>query len=165
MSLTVLFFEGFILFFWQPPLIPTKGSSAGKESACTEGDPWFDSWVRKIPWRRDRLPLQYSWASLVGQLVKNPPAVQETWAGSLGSGRPPGGRAWQPLPEFLPGKSHGQRGLVSNSRWGVRESDTTEAAEHARTLLINSTAMNTPRYAIPRDFPGGSAVKKSACQC
>ena len=29
-------------------------------------------------------PLQYSWASLVAQLVKNPPAMQETWAGSLG---------------------------------------------------------------------------------
>ena len=29
-------------------------------------------------------PLQYSWASLVVQLVKNPPAVQETWVLSLG---------------------------------------------------------------------------------
>ena len=29
-------------------------------------------------------PLQYSWASLVAQLVKNPPAMQETWDGSLG---------------------------------------------------------------------------------
>ena len=29
-------------------------------------------------------PLQYSWASLVSQLVKNPPAVQETWIRSLG---------------------------------------------------------------------------------
>ena len=29
-------------------------------------------------------PLQYSWASLVAQLVKNPPAVQETWVRSLG---------------------------------------------------------------------------------
>ena len=28
--------------------------------------------------------LQYSWASLVDQLVKNPPAMQETWAQSLG---------------------------------------------------------------------------------
>ena len=28
--------------------------------------------------------LQYSWASLVAQLVKNPPAMQETWAQSLG---------------------------------------------------------------------------------
>ena len=29
-------------------------------------------------------PLQYSWASLVAQLVKNPPATQETWVQSLG---------------------------------------------------------------------------------
>ena len=29
-------------------------------------------------------PLQYSWASLVVQLVKNPPAMWETWVGSLG---------------------------------------------------------------------------------
>ena len=29
-------------------------------------------------------PLQYSWASLVTQLVKNPPAIQKTWARSLG---------------------------------------------------------------------------------
>ena len=31
-------------------------SSAGKESACNAGDPQFDSWDQKIPWRRDRLP-------------------------------------------------------------------------------------------------------------
>ena len=29
-------------------------------------------------------PLQYSWTSLVAQLVKNPPAMQETWVRSLG---------------------------------------------------------------------------------
>ena len=29
-------------------------------------------------------PLQYSWASLVAQMVKNSPAVQETWVQSLG---------------------------------------------------------------------------------
>ena len=29
-------------------------------------------------------PLQYSWASLVAQLVKNPPAMWETWVSSLG---------------------------------------------------------------------------------
>ena len=28
-------------------------------------------------------PLQYSWASLVAQLVKNLPAMRETWVGSL----------------------------------------------------------------------------------
>ena len=29
-------------------------------------------------------PIQYSWASLVAQTVKNPPAMQETWVRSLG---------------------------------------------------------------------------------
>ena len=32
------------------------GSSDGKESTCSAGDPGFDSWVRKIPWRRDWQP-------------------------------------------------------------------------------------------------------------
>ena len=33
-------------------------------------------------------PLQYSWASLVVQLVKNPPAMWETWVRSLGQEDP-----------------------------------------------------------------------------
>ena len=53
-------------------------------SPSKAGEPRFNSWVGKIRWRRERLPLQYSWASLVAQLVKNPPVVQETWVRSLG---------------------------------------------------------------------------------
>ena len=49
-------------------------------------------------------PLQYSWASLVAQLVKNLPAMQETWVQSLG---------WEdPL----------ERGMATHSRilaWGI----------------------------------------------
>ena len=33
-------------------------------------------------------PIQYSWASLVAQTVKNPPTMQETWVRSLGSEDP-----------------------------------------------------------------------------
>ena len=33
---------------------------------------------------------------------------------------------WQPTPVFLPGESHGQRGLVGYSSWGHKESDVTE---------------------------------------
>ena len=46
--------------------------------------PQFNAWVRKMPWRRERLPSPYSWPSLVAQLVKNPPAMRETWVLSLG---------------------------------------------------------------------------------
>ena len=95
-----------------------------KENRLQCRRPRFNSWVRKIPWRRDRLPtpvflgfpcgsdgkestcnagdpcstpgsgrsagegkgypLQYSWASLVAQLVNNLPAMWETWVQSLG---------------------------------------------------------------------------------
>ena len=34
-------------------------------------------------------------------------------------------RKRQPIPVFLPGKSHGQRSLVGYSPWGHKESDTT----------------------------------------
>ena len=44
----------------------------------------MDSWVGKIHWRRNRLPTPGFLASLVAQLVKNPPAMWETWVQSLG---------------------------------------------------------------------------------
>ena len=42
---------------------------------------WVIKWNYKMEWR---YPLQYSWASLVTQLVKNLPAMRETWVRSLG---------------------------------------------------------------------------------
>ena len=104
------------------------GVSGGKESTCQSRRHRFNTWVGKIPWRREWLPtlvflpgefhgqrslvgyrpwchkgldmaipglgsspgeaigypLQYSWASLVAQMVKNPPAMLETWIPSLG---------------------------------------------------------------------------------
>ena len=38
----------------------------------------------KVPGERIGYPFQYSWASLVAQTEKNPPAMQETWVRSLG---------------------------------------------------------------------------------
>ena len=38
-----------------------------------------NSWVGEIHWRSIGDPLQYSWASLVAQLVKILSAMQETW--------------------------------------------------------------------------------------
>ena len=60
------------------------GSSAGKESACNAGDPSSIPGLARYPGERIGHPLQYSWASLVAQLVKNLPAKQETWVRSLG---------------------------------------------------------------------------------
>ena len=55
------------------------GSSAGKESACNAGVPGSIPGSGRSPGEGIDYPLQYSWASLVAQMVKNPPAMQETW--------------------------------------------------------------------------------------
>ena len=79
-------------------------------------------------------PLQYSWASLVAQLVKNPPAVQETWVRSLG---------WQILwrqerlssPVSWPGEFH-----ELYSPWGRKESDTAQRlslSKHVNGLRLS----------------------------
>ena len=85
------------------------GNSASKESACKAGD---TSSPGSGGFSGEGLgyPLQYSWASLVSQTVKNLPAIWETWVRSLG---------WEdPLEE---GKvTH------SYSPWGCKESDMTE---------------------------------------
>ena len=60
------------------------GSSAGKESACNAGGPGSNPSLGKSPGEGVGYPLQYSWTSLLAQLVKNLPAMQETWVRSLG---------------------------------------------------------------------------------
>ena len=60
------------------------GSSAGKESACHAGDPSSISGSGISPGEGIGYPLQYSWASRGAQLVKNQPAMRETWDRSLG---------------------------------------------------------------------------------
>ena len=60
------------------------GGSAGKESARSARDLGLIPGLGISAGAGIGYPLQYSWASLVTQLVKNPPAMQETWVRSLG---------------------------------------------------------------------------------
>ena len=60
------------------------GSSADKESTCNAGDPSLSPGSVRSPGEGIGYSLQYSWASLVAQMVKNPPAMRETWIQSLG---------------------------------------------------------------------------------
>ena len=59
-------------------------SLAGKVSSCNAGDPSSIPRQGSYPGEAIGYPVQYSWASLVAQMVKNPPAMQETWGQSLG---------------------------------------------------------------------------------
>ena len=103
-------------------------------------------------------PLQYSWASLVAQLVKDPPAMWKTGVGKI-----PWRRERLFTLVFWPGEFHGLY-----SPWGHRESDTTEhssavkKAEHQRTdafelwcwrrLLRVPWTARKPNQSIPKEI-------------
>ena len=57
---------------------------SGKEFACKAGDPGSIPGLGRSPGEGIGYPLQYSWASLVAQMVRSPPAMWETWVQSLG---------------------------------------------------------------------------------
>ena len=54
-------------------------SSVGKESTYDAGDPDLIPGLERSTGEGIGYPLQYSWASFVAQLVKNPPEMWETW--------------------------------------------------------------------------------------
>ena len=59
-------------------------NSVHKESACNAGDPGSIPGLGRSAGEGISYSLQYPWASLVAQLVENPPAMQETGVQSLG---------------------------------------------------------------------------------
>ena len=100
-------------------------SSVGKESTCNAGDPSSIPGLGRSPGEGISYPLQFSWASLVAQTVKNPPAMRETWVQSLG---------WEdPLEEGMATHSSilAWRIPMARGDWwatvdGITQSDTTE---------------------------------------
>ena len=92
--------------------------------------------------RGDTLPVPDSslkrpgsfYLSLLAQMVKNLPAMQETlfdpWIRKI-----PWRREWLPTPAFLPGEFQGQRSLVSYRPWGHKELDMTEQLTFSLVLL------------------------------
>ena len=82
--------------------------------------------------------------SLVAQVVKNLPVMQEEarlhpWVRKI-----PWRREWQPTLAFLPGESHGQRNLAGYSSWDHKESDTTEPP-----TLFTFKKLPTPTLFLP----------------
>ena len=78
-------FQDFKLYYEVTVII--KGfpdSLVGKESTCNAGDPGSLPRLGRSAGEGIDYPLQYSWASFVAQLVKNLPAMWETWVQSLG---------------------------------------------------------------------------------
>ena len=90
--------------------------------------------------------MSFNFISLVAQLVKNPPALRETWVGKI---------SWRiPTPVFWPGEFHG---LCSS--WGHKKSDTTEQ------LSLSFLKSNLYWSIVDLGLPWWLGGKESACQC
>ena len=111
-----------------PPTVQLgfAGGSAGKESACNAGDPNSIPRPGRSPEEGIGYPLQYSWASLVFQMVKE----SARNAGDLGSiagwGRLPGGGDGNPFQYSCLENPYRQRSLAGCSPWGHKELDMTK---------------------------------------
>ena len=76
------------------------------------------------------LPCQVQWHNLLPLRGKEPTCQCRSREFDPWVGKIPWRRKWQPIPVFLPGKSHGRRSLGGYSPWGRQESDTTEWLKH-----------------------------------
>ena len=95
------------------PYLGFPDSSVGKEPACNAGDPSSIPESGRSPGEGTGYPLQYSWASLVAQLVKNLPAMRETYVRSLG---------WEDLLEkglhdMISSYFHGRSFFIPQTKW------------------------------------------------
>ena len=86
----------------------------------------FNPWVRKIPWRRARLPIPVLLGFAGGSDGKESTCSTGGLASIPGLGRFPGGGHGNLLQYSCLENPHGQRSLVGYSPWGRKESDTTE---------------------------------------
>ena len=109
---------GIVFFFCD--IMGFPDISVGKESTCNVGDPGSIPASGRSPGEGIGYPLQYSWASLVAQLVKNLPQWKrpgfDPWVGKI-----PWRKERLPISAFWPGEFHGLY-----SPWGRKESDMTE---------------------------------------
>ena len=85
--LSLYTFHKYLLASFLPLGFPD--SSVGKESVYNAGDPSSIPGSGRSAGEGIGYPLQYSWVSLMAQLVKNPPAMKDTWIQSLGWEDPP----------------------------------------------------------------------------
>ena len=88
-------------------------SSVGKESACNEGNPGLIPGLRRSPGEGIGYALQYSWASLVAQLVKNPTCSARDLGSIPGLGRSPGEGKGYPL-QYSSLENYGLHGVAKS---------------------------------------------------
>ena len=114
------------------------GCSAGKKSACNAGRPWFNFWIEKIPWRRNRLPTTVFLGFPGGSDGKEYACSTRDLGSIPGLGRSPGG-GHDNLLQYSCLENPMDRGTWWATVHGVAESETTEwlsTAQSSLTMLL-----------------------------
>ena len=115
------------------------GDSAGKESICDGGDPsLIDSWVGKIPWRRDRLPTPVCLGFAGGPGGKESACSEGDLGLIRGLGRSLGGGHGNPLQDSYLENPMGRGAWRLQSR-RLKESDTTEQLSVAQQHVAGAS--------------------------
>ena len=119
-------------------------SSGGKESACNIGDPGLIPGSGRSPGEGIDYPLYFSWVYLVAQMVKNPPAKQETWVQSLG---------WEdPLEEGMATHSSILAWRIFNSNIHVPLSLPQYKKQNSICIFTSSCAPTSPEVTVTLDL-------------
>ena len=122
------------------------GSSAGENpSACKAGDLGSIPGSERSPGEGIGFPLQYSWASLVPQMVKNLLAMRKTWVQPLGWEDSPGGGHGNPLHYSCLENPMDRGACRPPTVHGVAESDTTEQLNTANVYSLKAEKILTGR--------------------
>ena len=124
------------------------GGSEGKESNRNTGGSGSIPGSERSPGERRSYPLQYSWASLMVQLVKNLPAMQETLGSIPGSGRSLGKGKVYLLQYSGLENSMGPRGR--------KRSDMTKQLSLSRAINYNTNTPNNCCDQVTNHFIGQS---------
>ena len=105
--------------------------------------PRSDSWVRKMPWRRYRLPTSVFMGFPGGSAGKESACNAGDLGLIPGLGRSLGGGNGNPLQYSCLKNPQGQRSLVGYSPWDCKESDMTEHLSTAQHMKQNND--NSPK--------------------
>ena len=133
-----------------------RGEREGNcQSACNARDPGLVPGSRRCPGEGIGYPFQYSWASLVTQLVQNLPAMWETWVWSLGWKDPleKGKATHSSIPAWgIP--------CTVYSPWGRKELATTEQLSLSLSRK-NEAAWSKQKWHSVVDMSGGESKVRS----
>ena len=127
-------------------------------STCSAGDPGLIPGLGRSAREGIGYPLQYSWASFVAQLVKNPPAMWKTWVWSLGwkiSRR----RERLPTPVFWPREFHG----IAESQIQLSDFHFYFLSHPSGCEVVFHCGFDLHFPNDSQGFPGGSDGKEAAC--